>query len=90
VLINKDLPELAVVAIAIDYQLEGLTSPSLTSCTKLCNNAFIETVNLAGIGFITGMIGCSGRPICSGVVIAIYIAGVNMAHDHYYDCVAGC
>ncbi|MCL2681926.1 MAG: hypothetical protein FWE63_00405 [Bacteroidales bacterium] len=89
-LTNKDLPELAVISIAIDYQLEGLTSPSLTSCRRACSDSFTETVNIAALGFMTGIVGCSGKPICSGVVLAIYIASIAYADKHFNECVAKC
>ncbi|MCL2683537.1 MAG: hypothetical protein FWE63_08705 [Bacteroidales bacterium] len=90
-LINKDLPELAVISIAIDYQLEGLTSPSLApSCRRACSDSFTEAVNWAAAGLIGGVFFCGGGLICTGFVVAMYIREVAAADSAFNACVARC
>jgi|GEM_PF-2431077 len=93
-LIDNDLPELALIHFATVYQLESLVSSSLNmmDCMRDCDEGFIIDVNLAGIGFAGGLGFCLGPHIkaCAGFVTVMWMVGVGRAHHNHRNCRARC
>jgi len=92
-LVDNDLPELALIHLAITYQLEStIASTMLVGCRRNCDDDFIFDVNLAGGGFVGGMAFCIGPQVkgCAAFVTAMWMVGVGRASSNHSRCIRNC